>query len=87
MARLMRLCRHPCHPRPVALININEAGIKDFSGALGKLKSLVTEPFVSIRAMYQDVMVIPSYHRFILTTNETYAIAFGELLHLQKIGE
>jgi len=60
--------------RDAFLININEAGIKDFSGALGKLKSLVTEPNVSIRAMYQDVIIIPSYHRFILTTNETYAI-------------
>ena len=56
------------------LINVNEAGIKDFSGDLGKLKSLVTEPFVSIRAMYQDVTILPSYHRLILTTNETYAI-------------
>ena len=60
--------------RDAFLINVNEAGIKDFSGALGKLKSLVTEPFVSIRAMYQDVTILPSYHRLILTTNETYAI-------------
>ena len=44
--------------RDAFLINVNEAGIKDFSGALGKLKSLVTEPFVSIRAMYQDVTIL-----------------------------
>ena len=60
--------------RDAFLINVDEAGMKDFNGVLGQLKALVTQPDVSINAKYQDQVTLPSYHRLFLTTNETFAV-------------
>ena len=65
---------HNGNMRDAFLINTDEVGTKDFNGVLGQLKSLVTQPEVSINAKYQDQIVLPSYHRLFLTTNETFAV-------------
>ena len=65
---------HNGRMRDAFLINTDEVGTKDFNGVLGQLKSLVTQPEVSINAKYQDQTVLPSYHRLFLTTNNLHAV-------------
>ena len=56
------------------LINLNESCTKDFKGAMGKVKGFVTEDTFTLRAMQQGATPLPSFHRFILTTNDDFPI-------------
>lgn len=56
------------------LINLNETCTKDFKGAMGKVKAFVTEDTFTLRAMQQGATPLPSFHRFILTTNDDFPI-------------
>jgi hypothetical protein len=61
--------------RDAFLININETSSKDFMGVMGKVKNAVTDPTFSLRAMQQGTIELPSFHRFIITTNDDFPIS------------
>lgn len=46
--------------------------------AEGRLKSLITEPVVSIRAMRKDEIQVKSYCRLFVASNESWAVPVGE---------
>ena len=51
------------------VVNLNEVAKKDTSEVIGKVKGLVTDGNLSINSKGVKKFVIPSYHRFIMTTN------------------
>jgi hypothetical protein len=51
------------------LVNLNELSLKDTMYAEGMIKGLITDDTIGIRKLHQDVIHVPSYHRFIITTN------------------
>ena len=42
---------------------------------MGKVKNAVTDPTFSLRAMQQGTIELPSFHRFIITTNDDFPIS------------
>ena len=46
--------------------------------AEGRLKALITEEFVSIRALHKDEIQVRSYHRLFFASNEDWAVPVGE---------
>lgn len=60
------------------LVNLNESSSKDFKGVMGKVKAFVTDSEFTLRAMQQDAIELPSFHRFILTTNDDFPIPTGK---------
>ena len=51
------------------LVNLNELSKTETKGSEGKLKKLVTDPNITINKKGVNQFDIPSYHRFITTTN------------------
>jgi hypothetical protein len=51
------------------LVNLNELSLKDTMYAEGMIKGLITDDTIGIRKLHHDVIHIPSYHRFLNTTN------------------
>ena len=60
------------------LVNLNESSSKDFRSVMGKVKAFVTDSEFTLRAMQQDAIELPSFHRFILTTNDDFPIPTGK---------
>ena len=60
--------------RDAFLINMNETASKDFTSVMGKVKNAVTDPTFSYRAMQQGTTELPSFHRYIITTNADFPI-------------
>ena len=56
------------------LVNLNEVSSRDFTSVMGKVKASVIETTYTLRAMNQGSIPLPSYHRFILTTNADFPI-------------
>jgi hypothetical protein len=52
------------------LVNLNELSKKDTIDSEGKMKALITDPRISINNKGVNQFEIPSYHRFIITTNK-----------------
>ena len=53
------------------LVNLDELNKKDTIDSMGKIKSLITEPTITINTKGVVQYDIQSYHRFIITTNIT----------------
>ena len=51
------------------VVNLNEVANKDTSEVIGKVKGLVTDGKLSINSKGVKKSVIPSYHCFVMTTN------------------
>jgi hypothetical protein len=60
------------------LINLNESSTKDFKNAMGKVRAFVTDKTFTLRAMQQGGTPLPSFHRFILMTNDDFPIPTSE---------
>lgn len=56
------------------LVLFDEALFVGNHKANDKLKSIVTEPWISIEAKYQPARVIASYHRFVAATNHSHVL-------------
>jgi hypothetical protein len=44
----------------------------------GRLKSMITEPVISIEAKGKDIIQVASYHRLFVASNEEWAVPLGE---------
>lgn len=51
------------------LINIEELDFAQTKGADGKIKNLITQPYIAVRKLHQELCEIRSYHRMIASTN------------------
>ena len=58
--------------RDAFLLSINETSAKDFASVMGKVKQAVTDETFTLRAMQTGAIILPSFHRFIVTTNEDF---------------
>ena len=55
-------------------VNPDELSGREALGADGRIKTLISEPTIEIRQMYAERFVIPSFHRFFITTNNDECI-------------
>ncbi len=51
-------------------VNLDELSKKETLEAEGRIKGLITEPYININIKGKSVMTIRSYHRFFITTNK-----------------
>ena len=56
------------------LVNLNEMSGKETVGADGQIKGLITDPKITINEKYVSSVVIDSFHRFLITTNNEECI-------------
>ena len=56
------------------LVNLNEMSGKESLGADGQIKGLITDSTITINEKYVSSVVIDSFHRFIITTNNDECI-------------
>jgi hypothetical protein len=52
---------------------------------IGPVESLLSDPEISIRAPKRDPIVVPSYHRVLLTSNAPVSGELGELRRIRQV--
>ena len=57
------------------LVNLNEMSQKESYGAEGQIKALITDPTIIIKELYTNPIVVDSYHRFVVSSNNDEAVA------------
>ena len=60
------------------LVNLNEISRKEFVGAEGRIKQLITEPIFTFHDKGKSAINLKSYHRFLGTTNDEEAVPSHE---------
>ena len=56
------------------LVNLSETSAMDFKNAYGQVKALITDDMITINEKCVKPFKLPSYHHFIMFTNEMEAV-------------